>query len=80
MMDDQEEYLEGPPPSGHGKIPLWLMLTYIIMPIWGIVAFFLFWNGNIDSWFDRGYWSELQKAANTTYPFVNYDQPKNENK
>jgi hypothetical protein len=25
------------------KVPLWLKLTYIIMPIWGVVWFYLYW-------------------------------------
>jgi hypothetical protein len=36
------------------------------------VTFFLFWNGSW-GWFDPGYWHQLQRAANTTYPFVNED-------
>lgn len=47
-------------------VPGWLWLTYISLPIWGIICFLLFWNGSW-GWFDRGYWGELQKAANTTF-------------
>jgi hypothetical protein len=52
------------------KIPTFLLATYIIMPIWGLFTFYYFWNGSI-GWFDRGYWRELQIAANTTYPIEN---------
>lgn len=53
--------------SAHNPIPGWLIATYIILPIWGIICFALFWNGS-HGWLDRGYWSALEKAANTTYP------------
>jgi hypothetical protein len=70
LHDQSEEELEtyGDPriASKDASIPLWLWLTYISLPIWGIVWFFLFWNGSW-GWFDRGYWGELQKAAKTTF-------------
>jgi hypothetical protein len=56
------------PPSNHNPIPRWLKLTYLILPFWGILAFYLYWNGS-KGWLDRGSWEQLQKAANTTYPF-----------
>lgn len=59
------------------KVPGFLKLIYIILPIWGIVTFYYFWNGSL-GWFDRGYWRELQIAANTTYPMENQNMP-NEN-
>jgi hypothetical protein len=46
------------------KVPLLLWLTYITLPIWGIITLVYFWNGSF-GWFDRGYWHELQIAANT---------------
>lgn len=49
------------------KVPSFLLMTYIIMPIWGLVTFYYFWNGSL-GWFDRGYWRQLQIAANTTFP------------
>jgi len=49
-------------------VPLWLILVYILAPLWGILAFYLYWNGNYGDWLDRGYWGELQQAANTTFP------------
>jgi hypothetical protein len=57
------------------KVPAFLKLTYILLPIWGIVTFYYFWNGSL-GWFDRGYWRELQIAANTTYPIENQNMPK----
>lgn len=52
------------------KIPRFLVWTYILLPIWGIFQFYYFWNGST-GWFDRGYWHELQIAANTTFPVEN---------
>lgn len=46
--------------------PRWLYWSYIILPIWGVVTFFLFWNGS-HGWLDRGYWQQLEKAADTTH-------------
>ena len=56
--------------SYDAKVPKFLLLTYIFLPIWGIIAFYYFWNGST-GWFDRGYWHELQIAANTTFPIEN---------
>ena len=69
-MNHQEEEYEVPP-SYEKKVPRWLMWTYIILPIWGIFALYLYWNGSV-GWLDRGHWQQLQEAANTTYPFVNH--------
>lgn len=72
----EEEHLEVYGDSGitskDAPIPKWLLLTYIILPIWGIVVWQLYWNGS-SGWLDRGSWAELQQAANTTYPFKNED-------
>lgn len=56
--------------SFDAKVPTFLILTYMVLPLWGIVAFVYFWNGSL-GWFDRGYWHELQIAANTTFPIEN---------
>jgi hypothetical protein len=55
--------------SYHGTIPRWLKFQYFFWIVWGIVWFVLYWNG---SWgyLDRGYWEQLQRAANTTFPIV----------
>ncbi len=57
------------------KVPKFLFWTYIILPIWGLMALYYFWNGS-RGWFDRGYWRELQIAANTTFPVENQNDPK----
>lgn len=56
--------------SYDAKVPKFLLLTYLLLPLWGVVTFYYFWNGSL-GWFDRGYWHELQVAANTTFPFEN---------
>lgn len=53
--------------SADAKVPGWLKLNYILWPIWGIIWFYMFWNGS-HGWLDRGYWHELQIAAKTTFP------------
>lgn len=63
--------------SYDAKIPKFLIWSYIVLPIWGIVSFMLFWNGSF-GWFDRGYWQQLQIAANTTFPTENQDSPQND--
>lgn len=50
------------------KIPLFLHITYIVLIIWGLWAFYVYWNGS-HGFLDRGYWQKLQRAARTTYPF-----------
>ena len=52
------------------KIPKFLLLTYLTLPIWGLITLVYFWNGSV-GWFDRGYWHELQIAANTVNPNQN---------
>lgn len=56
--------------SYNGKVPKFLLFTYAILPIWGLITLYFFWNGSY-GWFDRGYWHELQIAANTTFPIEN---------
>lgn len=60
------------PPSLENPVPRWLIATYIIMPIIGIIIFVLYWNGS-SGWLDRGYWQQLQKAANTTFVWKTKD-------
>ena len=75
MSDDNEEhdiheYGEAYIRSANAPVPKWLIATYIILPIWGVITFMLFWNGS-RGWLDRGYWEQLQHAANTTIPQQN---------
>lgn len=82
---DGEIELYGDPgiASFDAKVPKFLKFTYLFWPIWGIITLYFFWNGSI-GWFDRGYWHELQIAANTTFPIENQNmlpqnQPPKEN-
>lgn len=54
--------------SYDAPVPFWLKCTYIFFPILGVVCFFLYWNGS-EGFLDRGFWQQLQRAAQTTYPF-----------
>jgi len=56
------------PASNETKIPRWLIWTYIILPILGLIALFVYWEGST-GWLDRGHWRALQEAAKTTGPF-----------
>lgn len=60
--------------TAHAPVPKWLILTYIVLPIWGIIWFLMFWNGSDIAWFDPGHWKQLQRAANTTMPFENVNK------
>lgn len=53
--------------SNNRNVPFWLIVVYMILPIWGVITLYLFWNGSY-GWLDRGYWQALQEAANTTFP------------
>lgn len=55
--------------SGHAPPPKWLMISNTFFTIFGLVWLYFFWNGSY-GWFDRGYWGQLQRAANTTYPYT----------
>ncbi len=75
INEELEDYHDPRILSADAPVGIWLKILYISLPIWGVITFLIFWNGN-----PSGYWSELQKAANTTYPFKNIeitsDQPK----
>ncbi len=66
--DELHEYSGGEikelPPS-KTKIPTFLKWTYVILPIWGVITWFYFIDGS-RGWLDRGYWQQLQQAAQTT--------------
>ncbi len=46
-------------------IPTFLKWVYVILPIWGVFWFYMYWDGSA-GFLDRGYWRDLEKAANTT--------------
>jgi hypothetical protein len=71
---DVEMYGDPGIASAHAPIPRWLLITYVVLPIWGILIFLLFWNG-ASGWLDRGYWFALEQAANTTFPQKNHWEP-----
>lgn len=73
-QEDVEEYGDEGIASGNAPVPFFLKFNYVIWILFGIVWFYLFWNGSAVPFFDRGYWFELQKAANTTIPFLNADK------
>jgi hypothetical protein len=60
--------------SYDAKVPKFLKFTYLILPIWGLLTLYYFWNGS-RGWFDRGSWHQLQIAANTTFPIQNQNMP-----
>lgn len=74
---ESEEHIEIYGDSGiiskDAKVPRWLLLTYILLPIWGICSWYYFFNGS-HGWLDRGYWNQLQRAALTTYPTETIDE------
>lgn len=72
LSDHVEAEFYGDPKiaSFDAKIPKFLIMTYILLPIWGIASLWYYWNGS-RGWLDRGYWKELQIAANTTFPIQN---------
>lgn len=57
------------------KVPAFLKWTYLLLPIWGVIFLYVFWNGSLGGWLDPGYWRELQIAANTTLPMHNVNMP-----
>ena len=72
--DEIQSYGDEGIQSYENRVPRWLKFTYLILPVWGMIWFYYFWNGSY-GWLDRGYWSELQQAANTTFPSINQNYP-----
>ncbi len=68
---DIEEYGDSRIASEDAKVPFFLILTYAILPFWGLFALYYYWDGST-GWLDRGYWQQLQRAANTTSSDANY--------
>lgn len=62
-----EFYSDGSISSDDARFPRWLILTYIILPIWGFCSWYYFFNGS-HSHTDPIYWNQLQRAALTTFP------------
>jgi hypothetical protein len=59
------------------KVAPFLIFLYIVLPIWGLLALYVFWDGSQGGWLDRGYWHQLQIAANTTIPYENQNMRSN---
>lgn len=74
-MDENEIELYGDPriASRVGKVSIVFKIFYLFVLLWGLSCLFLFWNG-ATGWLDRGYWFQLEQAANTTFPFRNADK------
>jgi hypothetical protein len=69
--EDSEISFYGDPDiaSADAPVPKWLTYSNYFWVVFGFFWLYLFWNGSY-GWFDRGYWNELQRAANTTFPFT----------
>jgi len=66
----EEEYDEFTvPDSEDRKIPRVLLWFYVVLVLWGIWAFYAYWDGS-SGWPNRGYWRPLQEAAHTTEPWA----------
>ncbi len=66
--DHLEIYSDDPKiASKDAPVPRWLKFVYAILPIWGVITFYIFCNGT-HGWLDSGHWNQLQKAALTTFP------------
>lgn len=70
-LEDSDLELYGDPgiASKNAKIPTWLICSNWFWIVLGFICLFLYWNGSY-GWLDRGYWSQLQRAANTAYPYT----------
>ena len=64
-----EEYGDPGIASKDSPVPRWLLWTYRLLPLFGLILLILYWNGSW-GWLDPGHWKELQKAANTTFPEI----------
>jgi hypothetical protein len=43
--DETEEYGGGAIESRHGYIPLWLLVVYFVLAIWGLYYAYVYWGG-----------------------------------
>jgi hypothetical protein len=73
-----EEYGDPGIRSHDAVVPSFLKWTYIVLPFWGIITFYLFWNGPT-GFTDSGYfWRQLENAAKTTFPIVYFTPAKDQ--
>lgn len=72
--DEIEEYGDQYITSKDAKVPRWLLLSYVVLPIFGILSWAYYLNGS-HGWLDAGHWQQLQRAANTTFPIINQNDP-----
>lgn len=68
--EEIEEYGDPGIRSADAPVARWLKITYITLPIWGVIWFYLYCNGSY-GWLDRGAWFRLEEAAKTTFPMKN---------
>ena len=66
---DLELYGDSGIASKNAAVPKWLLVVYLSCVLMGLFWFYSYWNGS-HGWLDRGYWSQLQRAANTTFPYT----------
>lgn len=70
MAESDQDFVdsEGAPAElSSTPVPTFLIITYIVVLLMGILWWFLFWDGSDNTWFDRGAWTQLQQAAKTTW-------------
>jgi len=77
MSEEIEEYGDPGIASADAKPPIWLIASYILLPIWGVAWWYFFWNGNVGNGsLNRDYWGELQHAAKTTWHSTSAEEEK----
>lgn len=60
------------PNSKENPVDRWLIFFYVGIPLLMIFVLVYYFNGS-HGWLDRGYWGQLQTAANTTFPSTNHN-------
>lgn len=43
--DDLEEYVGGYIQAHHGYIPIWLLVVYLVLFVWGMYYAYVYWGG-----------------------------------
>lgn len=74
MDEEIEFYGDTGIASKEGTVPAWLKVLIVLLLVWGAAWLYFFWNGSA-GWIDRGYWHQLEQAANTTTPWRDADDP-----